>query len=146
MTALRKADIRQTIDVRRVPLAESGALTPSVARPHEHLFHLVRIETASDVVRSSMIMDAGEPRISRPGFDRQPPLIQIKQIPDTPSFYRMEGRFHGLAYGSRRRRFGNALAKGMVEPGANPLAKELATYFSTSEARSGPRARGTATL
>jgi hypothetical protein len=49
-----------------------------------------------------MIMDAGEPRISRPGFDRQPALIQIKQIPDTPSFYRMEGRFHGLAYGSRR--------------------------------------------
>ena len=40
-----------------------------------------------------MIMDAEEPRISRPGFDRQPPLIQIKQIPDTRSFYLMEGRF-----------------------------------------------------
>jgi hypothetical protein len=73
----------------------------SVACSHEHLFDLVRIETASDVVRSSMIMDAGEPRISRPGFDRHPPLIQIKQIPDTRSFYRLEGRLHGLAYGSR---------------------------------------------
>jgi hypothetical protein len=103
MTALgAKPDIRQMIDVRRVPPADSGGLTPSVACPHEHLFHLARIETASDVVRSSMIMDAGEPRISRPGFDRQPALIQIKQIPDNPSFYRMEGRFHGLAYGSRR--------------------------------------------
>jgi hypothetical protein len=43
-------------------------------------------------------------------------------------------------------RFGNALAKVMVEPGANPLVKELATYFSTSEARSGQRGREKATL
>jgi hypothetical protein len=40
-----------------------------------------------------MIGVPAKPRISRPCYDRQPPLIQIKQIPDTRSFYRMEGRF-----------------------------------------------------
>ena len=43
-------------------------------------------------------------------------------------------------------RFGNALAKVMVEPSANPLVKALATDFSTSEARSGQRGREKATL
>lgn len=36
---------------------------------------------------------------------------------------------------------GNALAKAIADPGANPLVKALATDFSTSEARSAARDR-----